>query len=150
MPTAKHTNFRLPKVEAPMSARKLCLDVNKTVGLGTIVAIAASLYRATPDLTVSFISTYLFLVFFVFFRFKVFLDDAFFFETKANFRSKRFNIGFTLAIVSWGLMIYAVFCIPTLHTAYLLTLTAIGVSAIWIVAEGSQDRFYRTDYLAVY
>ncbi len=81
---------------------------------------------------------WLFLTFFVFFRAKMWLDDAHHFfsfnEKKATTKQKwLFNIGVVIAIFAWSLWAIAGYSLSNLTDSYFYILLSISLLTIWII-----------------
>jgi hypothetical protein len=76
-------------------------------------------------------------------RFKIALDDHFYFGV-SKFDRWPSILGFVFGSISWILFIFSAYTIPKLPDSYLLLLIAIGFSLIWIVVVSLRgEGFYK-------
>lgn len=77
-----------------------------------------------------------FLLFFVFFRIKMWLDDAHHFHTFNGATNKEkwlFNAGVVFAIIAWSLWAIAGYSVAKLHESYFYALLSIILLTLWII-----------------
>jgi hypothetical protein len=134
--------------EEQMSVRTVCLEGNKWVTLTSIGAAIVGLYNTNPKLTQDYIPEYLFFVFLVAFRVKLYLDDQIFFLSIADFESKNFKIGMIFALASWILIVLSALSTSKLgnNNSYLFLLLSVMVSTLWIVSEAFRVGAYHEQY----
>ncbi len=85
---------------------------------------------------------YMFAVFLVMLRFKLALDDHFYFGV-TRLRRLQSQLGLMFAGASWFLFIFSAYNLRTLGEAYLLCIFSIGISTVWIVVVAIREGFYR-------
>lgn len=82
-----------------------------------------------------------FLLFFVFFRIKMWLDDSVYFH-----RTKRkgiiFDLGVLMAIIAWSLWAIAGYSIGDTQLSYKLIMWAIMILSIWIILDAIDQRSF--------
>lgn len=88
---------------------------------------------------------WLFLLFFVFFRTKMWLDDAHHFagfdESTANIKQKwLFNIGVVIAIIAWSLWAIAGYSLSNLQASYFYVLLSITLLTLWILVAAIANK----------
>ena len=92
-----------------------------------------------------------FVVFFVFFRIKMWLDDAHYFRaavTKTSNEKWLFRIGVVVAICAWSLWAMAGYSIFDLNKSYFYVLLSLGLLMTWvIIAAIARKGFEEKDML---
>lgn len=96
---------------------------------------------STPILDLE-IRTYLYIFFLLILRFKIALDDHFYFGVTLMRRWQSI-FGLILGLFSWVLYIFSAYSLNGIADSYLLLLIAIGVSTMWIVATAFNSGFYK-------
>lgn len=86
--------------------------------------------------------TYIYIAFIFVLRFKMALDDHFYFGVTVMKRWQSI-IGFFVGVVSWFFYIFAGYSLPVLADSYLLLLLAVAISTLWIVVTSINEGFYR-------
>lgn len=74
-------------------------------------------------------------------RFKMALDDHFYFGVTLMKRWQSV-LGFAFGIISWFFYIFAAYSLSDISESYILLLIAIGVSTLWIVTTSINEGFY--------
>ena len=95
----------------------------------------------TPILDLE-IRTYLYIIFLLILRFKMALDNNFYFGATIMSRWQSV-VGLMFGLVSWVLYIFSAYSLSNIADSYLLLLIAIGVSTLWIVVTAINEGFYR-------
>ncbi len=75
-------------------------------------------------------------------RFKMALDDHFYFGVTLMKRWQSV-VGLFIGIVSWFIYIFAGYSLSNISDSYLLLLLAMAISTIWIVITGINSGFYK-------
>lgn len=88
------------------------------------------------------ITHYAYAVFLIGLRFKLALDDHFYFGVTKMERWQSIS-GLVIAMVSWFFFIFSAYAISQLPESYLLFLVAVGVSTLWIIVVSINSGFYR-------
>jgi hypothetical protein len=102
------------------------------------LAIGATFIGLTKadDSKLSSVAFWAFLIFFVFFRIKMWLDDAHHFHTvKTNTGKEKwlFRVGVVVAIVAWSLWAMAGYSIANLGVSYFYVLLSIALLTVWVI-----------------
>lgn len=74
-------------------------------------------------------------------RLKMALDDHFYFAV-AQLKRTQAKIGFSFGIISWFLLIFSAYSLPSLPDSYLLFLLSMGISTLWIIVVAIKEGFY--------
>lgn len=75
-------------------------------------------------------------------RLKMALDDHFYFAV-AQLKRTQAKIGFALGVISWFLLIFSAYSLPSLPDSYLLFLLSMGISTLWIIVVAIKEGFYK-------
>lgn len=84
---------------------------------------------------------YLYAAFLLVLRFKFALDDHYYFGITLMKRWQA-RTGLAIGVVSWFCFIFSAYSLKELPESYLLFLTAIGTSTLWIVVVAIREGFY--------
>ena len=109
------------------------------LGIG---ATFVGLTKASND-QIGSVEFWAFLLFFVFFRVKMWLDDAHHFHTfKGTTDGEKwlFKIGVVVAIIAWSLWAVAGYSVANLHDSYFYSLLSIALLTIWILIAAVAQR----------
>lgn len=93
-----------------------------------------------PILDIDF-QIYVYIIFIFVLRFKMALDNHFYFGV-ALIKRWQSALGLALGFISWFFYIFAAYSLPDISDSYILLLIAIGVSTLWIVATAINEGFY--------
>ena len=86
------------------------------------------------------IPTWLFIIFFILFRIKMYLDDVLYFKD-VDTKDWQFKYGFFFGIFSWFFWIASAVHLAELDKAFLFVLIAFVLSTIWILIAGFAEKF---------
>lgn len=114
------------------------MNIAQTINTGFLILSASAVLFGFVRMEVPLqdvpATTWLFVVFYIFLRFKVFLDDHNYFGS-ADRRSWHFKVGFILALVSWLAWSLSGYMLRELSDAYFILGAALTISTIWIIAD---------------
>jgi len=90
---------------------------------------------------VDFVGILPLVIFFIFFRIKMWLDDAVYFSREKR-KNALFDLGVIFAIVAWCLWAVAGYTITTPATSYLILMWALLVLVAWILADALHNKCF--------
>ncbi|MDF2178901.1 hypothetical protein P2G88_11635 [Aliiglaciecola sp. CAU 1673] len=122
------------------------MDRLRMLSWGAFMIFLGALFYGVRDLGTPILALgaklYLYLAFIFFLRFKMALDDHFYFGVTAMKRWQSVS-GFFVGVLSWFFYIFAGYSLSSIADSYLLLLLAMAVSTLWIVVTAIKDGFYR-------
>ena len=110
-----------------------------SLGLGSIFA---GLLRAPAGF--DFLHILPLVIFFIFFRIKMWLDDAVYFNTTVR-KNRWFDLGVLVAITAWCLWAAAGYTISDPGTSYSALMWSVIAMSIWILSDAAHGRAFGKD-----